>query len=460
MNVEFLISSSLRSHLLRAFPALESSCRLRALFAFVVLGARFDHDSDLPLICWRDLAASASSSAHDLSISKLRKQFCREVFPISLSQPSRARGKCHQLEHMEAPSWLLRAIDDDRPNLASAVVELVSGRLVDPLLLLRDHRQEVHADLSRLVDTHGRIVFDYLNTRDHELFEVARSRVHEAQTALRDIENPIVREQQRRILRCCQIQPVPIYRPVELSDRAYAVGSSFLHLKRSLRGIVTQDWAKLDLKQAQLRIVSKLWDAPTVELFLAQSQHPWIDLLKLLRASAASKDELKTAIYSLCFGASVQSLRKQLDSAEEGLGDRFLSLGYVAELVTARDRLRRRVLLDGYLEAAGGRRMQLTAVGRQVPHQLRSLLARQAQSYEFAVMRSVVEYAISTEHSTNPLRVLAWLHDGVWVDCPDSSKLQIHVDAIQAVVNRTAQQLLQIDLPLDAELSSQSIVNT
>jgi hypothetical protein len=175
-----------------------------------------------------------------------------------------------------------------------------------------------------------------------------------------------------------------------------------------------------------------------LQAFLSDGQKGWWDELFCwlgVESSAEMKKRLKCATYSLCYGATKETIRLGKQEGE-GLGEhteRFLSHPLVAELWRARNACLRRISADkGMVNDYGDWiAVELRSVSK------RSVLAQVGQSYEQALIVEVFKLAKTTDEFT----ITLYQSDGVSLRFKDSRRKVLWHDRIDSAVNDKAQAL-------------------
>lgn len=228
-------------------------------------------------------------------------------------------------------------------------------------------------------------------------------------------------EHQLNILAAVRDAPQPFYAPAVVSTRVFSVRVSILSLRRELRKIMAQDWINADLRSAQLGIVAKVWDVPSLTDYLCDGNSIWHDLCRHMDMvmNADNKATMKACLYAIVFGAGRKKM-VSLMSAQFKSGaaayERFRSHPILKALLIARYRQLRSI------RSAGG---GTDAFGRFIPiearyktgyvyewNNSRSILACIAQSYELLLLEPVILSAISEQGNEHGFTITTWLHDG------------------------------------------------
>lgn len=229
-----------------------------------------------------------------------------------------------------------------------------------------------------------------------------------------------------------------LYKASEKTERIYGEGYCLQNLHHDCRAIILEGLLKLDLKSAQFKILSSLWQAP--ELIVPDV---WSRLMQEL---VLGKADCKRLLYATFFGASFTTQYKALaklasiseDEAVQRTRDSFLQTVF-----TVRDRAFERAESNGSVTDAFGQKLKFT--GKK---ELQSAMACWAQSYEVKIMLPVIAALDERE-----IPVTVWLHDGLYIS-PEHLGL---VPLLKEAAEHEAASL-GIDVSLEAEIDTEAEV--
>lgn len=228
-------------------------------------------------------------------------------------------------------------------------------------------------------------IAQYLNSLPTNCFTKLVDNYEETKAEILKIKNENVRNQQLLILDSIMEAPKPFVKPTERTDRLFGHGANITNLKKDIRRSFTKGWYEADLRSAQLAIVAKLWDIPEVTEFLKTGKSFWKEVLSFLGADTEAKSLVKDYTYGTIFGMSKDRIQAELNiglkefGVEDG-GDKFLSHPLISTLLKARTKYVSLVTSLGSLIDAFGVEFKVTKSN------VLSLVARQAQSYEMALI--------------------------------------------------------------------------
>lgn len=337
----------------------------------------------------------------------------------------------------------------------------VSGNEQDPWLEIEKARDAANELASGAKCDQAYELIQYLNSLPHDLFTCIHNRWSEAYSAISALpdEDEGTKKHQQGILRRVKIQPQPFYKPVNHSVRLYSHGPSILNVTHDIRDMLTCDWIKVDLKQAQLQTISKLWNAPSIREYLQECEVGfWNDLMihMGIELTGKSKRAVKEATYSTIFGMYSKNVTKKLVNKhhiDEERASTFLKHPVIEFLFSARDTKIKSFKLKPTVKDAFGNVYDIRDWDKEKKwyDKATSILACQAQSYELAILFPVIEYAKTTESDVDPLYVTGFLHDGIWLHCEDKNKLRIHLDKVHELIKTESETLLGFSLEAESD---------
>jgi hypothetical protein len=180
----------------------------------------------------------------------------------------------------------------------------------------------------------------------------------------------------------------------------------------------------------------------------------WVDMANTMQVCPLkAKPGIKRATYSLIYGSSKENILTKLQEyVTRGEAERFWNHPVISTLLSARSTRLKSLNLTGQAKDAFGNLMDLKTWkdSGNAYSKAMSVLSCQAQSYELPILHPVILYAISTQGSSAPLVMTAWLHDGIWVHCDDQVALTRHVGNIGSIIREASNKLL--GFPLEPEV--------
>lgn len=231
------------------------------------------------------------------------------------------------------------------------------------------------------------------------------------------------------------------YKSTGGTARIYAAGSSIMQLPREIREVLYTGCYSIDINSAQLCIIERLWNVPGLSEVAAAGV--WTYLSGLLNVNLSRKPELKQMIYSTIFGGGKPLLREQSDLAEA-----YLSLPIIKKIWNKRQARLNEIRRLGYIVDAWGEIHYLGNVDKPTEgERVRSLLARQVQSYEVYIMLAGFESIANDEDVV----MTGWLHDGFYIEVQDNKKSANSKLKRAALAIKTKAKELDINLETEIE---------
>ena len=413
------------------WPGLDKNPAYWRLLLYLVSGGQPDDETGEPVIPAALLAEFEGRVAQHTARYYVAKDFLeafrRDVLPdFSYGDADHSESRARTVTNRGLPPEVFVWFDRMQVELAGGagdVVDAVTGRKRSRSVVAAERRadfEEVEAFVRAYhVSPEARAVIGYHNELPANRFAaVVRDFQAEALDVAGSLPSVEARRQAFAVLAQIRLFPKPLLRPVENSARPFSLRPSLLTVKSGVRRVFTQRWVDYDLATAQLAIVAREWAVPGLLSFLAVGESVWAYLFEALDVGSELKPALKTAVYSLVFGASKGAIRRDLmsDSGRIGVDEAFFEAPLVKEVYDARER-RIRDLLD----ARGGS----TSLGRdiRIPYgtwqeraaYARSILAQQAQAIELQLIHPVYELAATTDQFT----VMLYQFDGITVSFRD-----------------------------------------
>jgi hypothetical protein len=239
---------------------------------------------------------------------------------------------------------------------------------------------------------------------------------------------------QKEVLRDILEYPKPLLRPTYKADRLFSYGSSLLTIKSEVRNVLTKDWTEIDLKNAQLAIIAKLWDIPTLQDYLATGQSIWQYFYSALEIDKSYKPALKTFVYSIAYGASRNRLKKDFEEScrneglplDNGFIKKLFSLPLISDILDVQEKR---------LEAVKGEYIQ-TPLGRIRSKKPTAKLALEAQAYEMLLIYEIYKLA----EATDKFEIMLYQFDGVSIDFRDKRSKEFWKQKIKSAVEAKAKE--------------------
>jgi hypothetical protein len=207
-------------------------------------------------------------------------------------------------------------------------------------------------------------------------------------------------------------QPQPFYGPSEGANtvRLFAKNTSILSLKNPVKYALIRGWTTFDLKSAQLAIVAKDWNIGLLHGWLSNpSNDIWKELCSVFPDIPVtdSKPVIKTAVYSACYGARLETIQADVQAAlgtSRVAANALLAHELFIHVLGHRDHQLREIRKHWGANDAFGR-----FLSANTPTQARSVLAQLSQAREMQLLLPALDLA---EQRPNDLRIVLWEHDG------------------------------------------------
>lgn len=274
-------------------------------------------------------------------------------------------------------------------------------------------------------------IASYLNDLPTNSFTKIIDNYEKALKTVLSIKNINSRQSQLVVLDTIIESPKPFVKPVENTDRLFGFGANITNLKKEVRKVLTTGWFEGDLKSAQLAIVARLWNIKEVKDFLKSGKSFWKEMESFLSASEEDKSVIKDFTYGIIFGMSKERVLEEMVIGSLSVGERFLSHPVISALLKARTKYINQAIKAGFITDAFGKKLEVTKKN------VLSLVARQAQSYEMALIYPVFELAKTTKDFT----VTLYQFDGVSLAFHNERTKEFWISEIKKAVLEKAEQL-------------------
>lgn len=290
----------------------------------------------------------------------------------------------------------------------------------------------------------------YLNHQPPNRFNKVVDRVPEAMEALIDKDsngNFIIdfkeHLDQMKILQFILDQPQPIYEPTISGNtvRVFQVNRGLQSIHSHLRHVLTQDWIEIDLQNAHLAIIAKLWNIPYIESKLNTGNSIWSILMPDLELKGENdKDCLKTLLYACVYGMSFNNLTFMAESYfGTSKAKAFLSHPIIESIIEGKKRkLKELSSVEEYKTILDviHKPLSYTKEGQFISNLL-SIIAEEISEYEMLLLEPIFDYAIANHR----IAITLYQFDGLSIEVRDKSRISRHLKVIRDLVNERAEQL-------------------
>ena len=451
-----IVSLEFRDALFTHFPALKGDLQLQRL----VLHALFNPHAHKA--CDEYTVLSKTDCLRINGYLKTNSRFVGAAFleracaalPGLSVKPSDHLHNMARGVRLELPQGLRQLFETDLAGSLSSIdhpVDFVTGKSVN--LSVRGNHKAARA--KHLVELEKRVnsgymlaeLMDYMNGSSVQQHTLLLSKnLTAAYEEASKIASKTKRIRTLVLLRSIERNPLPIYAPSKAgrSQRLYAVGASTQFLtsavRRILLGVDGGRTVDLDLTNAQLAIVARLWDIQSLREVLEQHASFWEYLGLELRCDPLPiKKALKQFIYGLVFGMKEHAAKHALSSATSSdIATAVFKLEVISDIIRARQACMETLRAGGSLLAGNGEELRLSHIKTNASQQnadIRSLLAQQVQSYEVKLMKA----AFDAVKGATEVSILVWQHDGLTLKFARESGRDTWIPRIREAVRLAAE---------------------
>lgn len=285
-------------------------------------------------------------------------------------------------------------------------------------------------------------IVDYLNDLPSNVFAMkVKANIAKAIEIASKLEGRQRHEELTKLHRIVS-QPQPFYGPSkgERTVRVFAQNIAIQNLKNAIKYALIDGWVTFDLRSSQLAIVSKDWGIDELRVWLSDfaNNNVWRRLTGLFSGipESTSKPALKTAVYSVCYGAGTKRIRREL---AKGLGvvddavEPFFEDPFIAKVLHQR-RLMTKAIIEAkdILDCFG---QTIACTGKD---DVRSAMAQLSQAQEMALLLPAVDLA---KKRKGEFKIVLWEHDGFSVHFTRKKRTESESQRIIDAVNERCSKL-------------------
>jgi hypothetical protein len=462
----YVVSQAFRGLVLKEYPELEQNFFLLRLVAHALFCPRIHRkDASYALLRRKDVLRINNYAGENgrFSAKDFLDEACKAIPHLRILNEDRHEGYARGVR-LELPSKLAEELKStlwSPLTLLEQPVNFVTGKPVDMSRRrgMKEQRSQTLERIAGRVDAPSVLtpVLKRLNTVSVQTYTApVSSNIVAAYGAVRTIEDASKQLSNLKLLRAIEIQPVPVYARSKLgqSERLYTVGASAQNLssapRRALLGVNGKTVFDFDLSNAQLAILSVLWDVPLLSTTLREASSFWAYLgEQLTRDISLIKPALKLFTYELAYGMNEVTARQRLaHRTDPATAQAVAGLDVFQAIVAARDKQMNMLLDGGSLRAACGRALRIQELdapleARQA--EARSLLAQQAQSYEAQLVLKAIEPVLCDPE----VAILVWQHDGFTLKFSREDALKKYLPKMQTSLQLEANRLGNIPTKLE-----------
>lgn len=452
MSTRKTVPAPFRDVIANEYPGLGNNLSYWRLMQVLLFTNFFDEKTDKPIVSQGQLAR-CENKLHELESGNyvgatLLNAFKRDVMPkFKWSEWSAVSGH----SRVATPHWTEAtklALDKLRRGVwrEAPVVMFDSGKPFNRTQkekIIEEQKQEAVMCLAK-AEPRVQFLLEYLNGLPTNKFSLLVENMSAAEKVVEGIKNETIQARQQNVLRAIEECVKPLYRPSRKGQtvRIFTIGASLAFLKKDVRHALTKGWTEADMISSQLAICAKLWSVDAVTKFLESGVSVW----QYLEANtAAKKDAIKEALYSLMFGQVASKIEARLDlKVGKGEGKRFLQKELIKQLYEARQMEMNKILSAGFGDTCFGKRIFVDFdSNKKTAASIRSILAQQAQAVEMDLLLPVVKLAVES----NQYDVLLWQHDGFSVVFRDKQRKELWKSRIsKAVEDKAAEYGIVVSL--------------
>jgi hypothetical protein len=455
------VSSTFRSFVLNKYPALIGNDPWLRFFRHLCFGSFFDQETQQLVLPVKTIAEDFYQQPYQRSFNgKLKlEQFRDHVLPAlawsehAFSVPNSYKGKARRITCLGFDTEMLEALRQECVAPSDSQVDFVSGRAhqrKDRYRKAAAATSEYQSALAQLsLNPTQRKILDYLGeiNSGHLLLRKVRENEEAVRKTIESLPAE-AQELQRRIFASVTQNPNVYYLPSERGRtcRLSAQGESILGLKSEVRKAATQGWVECDLRSSQFAILAAKLKAPVSQALIESGESLWRSFYRHTHAierdpPGVIKHVFKEALYSICYGKSIQNIAYFLQGA--GI-TRLMSHPIVQELLRLRKGWFAEIRQEGGAFDVWGNWVALdrtrdAATGKAVRWQ-GAVAAAVIQSIELEIIAPIFDVALKHGKS-DQFRICLFQHDGATLSFNDKNKIPRAQAKLKAAVEARAKEL-------------------
>lgn len=425
IRMMYFLPSSFREFVLDHYPVLRSNVAYRRLMGRLMCSPRRDSKSNGVLLDYRAVAVDMGLSHKTVEGGHAKTEaflieFNKDVFCSNTpfwSKKDFRNNLCRVAQHTfptDLSSALYEALRN--PLQINSDVDFVTGRTFNRSnrSIARQKQGERPRQTEELVVQST--MLDYLNSLPSNSFAIRNDDAGNAFDYAATKASEQSRNYHLRVLRMLCVNPQPRYGLSQKNNtvRLFGRGVSLQTLSTDLRRLLYPRWIDIDLKQAQLAIVAKLWNIHRIGDFLRSGGSIWDELLGAIGVRSAdrgyqeAKSLCKEALYATIFGASKTTIRSDYVRPLRQLGlefaGRILDHWVFQEVQRAHKNQSKAARDSGHVRTCFDQLIPVSTAA-----DARSALAQQAQALELRLIYPIYQLA----RNTSEFSIMLHQHDGV-----------------------------------------------
>jgi hypothetical protein len=295
---------------------------------------------------------------------------------------------------------------------------------------------------------------DYLNSLPPNIFTKMLKHKNETYNYIhrKDSNGTYVLTEEQRYLLALHLhsieeRPQPIYVGSRQRNtiRLFEMYMGLQGVHSDLRKILTQDWVELDLQNAHLAIVAKLWDIPIVKEYLITGKSIWESLLPYMGIpleDRLSKSTIKTFLYGCVYGMSKETLETDMIALlGKDKHQKFISHPVINAVLKARAQRIKEIRNRGGVDTYLGERIHVIRYkneDNQWEDNLLTILSQEASEFEMLLLEPILDLSIASKQE---FHMTLYQFDGVSLHFRNSSKKDSHLKNIKKTVDKRAKEL-------------------
>ena len=417
------VSKAFREEVKARYPNLMLCPAYWSLMRELIFRQNTYGSSGLILLQHDKLAGWNQKDPSNFNSGKFLEAFKRNVLPEFTYSDYAALEKCRSVVatgiDAEVHQWL-----KDMGDVREVYFE--TGHKVNSKSLASEYETSlafVHSLQKLIYSEEAKHVLDYHNSKSRNKFKLKVNQNYEDALTLVEsykADSEAIYVMQRESLIDLRFFPMPLLKPTYKADRLFSYGASLTTIKSEVRKVLTRGWTEADLKNAQLAIIAKLWDIPSLQDYLATGESIWTYFYDSLEIDKSYKPALKVFVYSIAYGAGQDTLRTDFvdNCASAGIRVEDVFVKALFELPLVKDILTaRKVRLN---EVKG--KTLFTPLGKIRSRKPTSKLALEAQAYEMLLIHEIyklADQAINPKTNKAQFEIMLYQFDGVTIDFRD-----------------------------------------
>jgi len=386
------------------------------------------------------------------------EKFRTQVFKYKLIEYDYNNSKCrYAVPNFSSKIERLIERERDKVYKNNRKVLIENGNILTPEIkrAIRKEDKEYAKIISKMhyMPEVATKIQNYLNDLPVNKFSSICKHIPEAELALYDkdangnfIINVAAQKDQRDIIESLICQPQPFYVPSSKGNtvRLFEINKGLQGIHSHLRHILTQDSVEVDIQNAHLAIIAKLWNIQEIQDFLSTGKSIWEELLPAMGyeyPNPVLKAQLKDFFYGLIYGMSLKTLEVGMTQV---FGYTPFMKFYKHPLVIAVKEGRNKRLKE-----LRSKKLHVTPLGKEVkPYcytdkdgyfesNLTSILSQEANELEMLLLEPIFDLCLSSKEMT----IVLYQFDGLTINFQKRSRRLPLIKKLKKLVEERAESL-------------------